>query len=45
MMKPGQLPTVSQNKTFQCALLKLKQRSDLHLGFTGNEATPKAPKS
>jgi hypothetical protein len=41
MMKPGRLPTVSENSAFQCALKKLKQRPDLHIGFTGNEAEPK----
>jgi hypothetical protein len=44
MVKAGQLPTVSQNNAFQCALAKLKVRPDLHLGFIGNEAAPEAPK-
>lgn len=38
MLKPGQLPSVSENQAFQCALDKVKARSDLHLGSAGNEA-------
>ena len=37
MLKPG-LPSVSENQAFQCALDKVKARSDLHLGSAGNEA-------
>ncbi|MBU0555528.1 MAG: hypothetical protein KKD64_12685 [Alphaproteobacteria bacterium] len=45
MLTTGQLPTVSENSAFQCVLTKIKERPELHLGFTGNEATSKAKKN
>lgn len=38
MVRPGYIPTVSDNRAFQCALGKVRERDDLQLGFTGNEA-------
>ncbi len=42
MVRPGHLPTVSETKAVQCVHGKLKDRPDLHIGFTGNDAAPKA---
>ena len=38
MVRPGHASTVSDNQAFQCALGKVRERADLHIGFTGNEA-------
>lgn len=39
MVKPG-LPSVSENKALQCALDKVKARTDLHLGAVKQGGKP-----
>lgn len=45
MVRPDQLPTVTENGALQCVLTKIKERPELHLGFTGNEIASKAKKN
>jgi hypothetical protein len=45
MIRPDQLPTVSENSAFRCVLAKIKERPELQLGFTGNGAVSKAKKN
>ncbi len=40
MVKAGQLPSVSENKALQCALDKVKARTDLHLGAAKQGGKP-----
>jgi len=45
MVRPKQLPTVTENSALQCVLAKIKERPELHLGFTGNDVASKAKKN
>jgi hypothetical protein len=45
MVEPARLPTVSENTALQCVLANIRERPELHLGFTGNEAASKAKKN
>jgi hypothetical protein len=41
MVRPGALPSVSENKALDCTLSRVRARKDLQLGFTGNEVRKK----
>ncbi|MBN8819876.1 MAG: hypothetical protein J0I80_14285 [Sphingomonas sp.] len=45
MTRPGQLPTVTENSALQCVISNIKERPELHLGFTGNGAASKVEKN